>query len=115
MSPSPFLFPHSATLEVQTGTSGQGEPLYGPPVEFPCLLVRGLRQLEGREEREEVVTETAYCPATAPADVPTGSRLTVDGRAFVVVEATQWRFPGRGVETVELRLGKGPLPAVTPS
>lgn len=113
--PSSRMLPHRATLEPQTGTTGGLEPIYGPALEIRCLLVRGLREVEGPAEREEVVTDTAYCDGLAPGDIPTGSRFTCEGEAFVVVTARQFRHPDRPeMENVELHLGRGSTPEAPP-
>lgn len=103
MSPSSFLFPMVGTLEIQTGTTGELEPILSPPQEVRCLLAEGLRRVESADGREELSTTVAYCESSTP-NVPTGSRFTVGEDTFIVVRANPWRFPGRPVESVELHL-----------
>jgi hypothetical protein len=101
--PSDRLFPMTAQLELQAGTTGELEPILEEPIAVRCLLEGGLRRIEGSDGREEISTMTAYCHPSTP-DALTGSRLTVDGRTWVVLQSRPWRFPGRPVESVELVL-----------
>lgn len=102
--PSNTLFPHTLQLEIMRGSTGEAVPIYEEPVDIPCLMAHGERQVETEGGRVEIATSVAYCHPQAP-DAPTGSRVTFQGKQYEVVRSQPWRFPGRpSIENVELLL-----------
>lgn len=102
--PTAAVFPQTAEIRLMTGSEADGTPILEDPITVRCLIAPGLSRVETAGGREEVSTMIAYCGGETP-DVPTGSRLTHEGREWTVVRSLPWRYPGRPwLESVELHL-----------
>ena len=98
MRPSPSLFRDTVSVETYTGESSYG-PIYGAAVSV-FGKVSTFRQLVRNAAGEEVVSEaTVYVrPADASSFTPE-SRITIDGRASVVLSVASCGRPGQTVIT----------------
>ncbi|MFG2059668.1 hypothetical protein ACGFI9_37220 [Micromonospora sp. NPDC048930] len=74
--------PVTVQLEPYQGTSGYGQPVYGPPADLAPCVVEDTRRLvrvqtQDAAGAEQVSSTTVYGPL---ATVPAGSRITIPGR-----------------------------------
>lgn len=89
-----FLLRHAATIEPYLGAGAHG-PLYGPAVEVRCFADDKRRRVRAANGDEVISETTVYC--LLGTNAPTGSRVTVNGRASIVINAL--RRDGGGLPT----------------
>lgn len=89
-----FLLRHSASIEPYLGAGAHG-PLYGPAVTVRCFVEDKRRRVRNPSGDEVISGATLYCPLATAA--PPGSRVTVNGRASIVIDAL--RRDGGGLPT----------------
>lgn len=89
-----FLLRHTATVEAYAGAGPHGD-LYDPPATVRCFADETRRRVLNTTGAEVVSQLTLYCPPDT--DVPTGSRVTVNGRASYVISVA--RRDGGGLPT----------------